>query len=285
MRARPSSATKSAAPQSNRRMLALAELGRLHAPAARRRGDGRGGLAQPRVADEPGADRPLYAGFVDAIRRRRSRREHREVCERLVGSFDAYLDAERRQTALHGLVHGDYRLDNMLFGQPGADRPLTVVDWQTVTWGPAMTDVAYFLGCALADELRRDNYDALLRRLPRSARPRRADQPRRRPRRRAAAELLRGDDGDRLVDARRAHRTRRRDVHDDAAAAQRACARHRCAGHAARTLGNPAAEPLTPAAADEGAHPAGDEPLWSESWYFDFADAQQGVGGWIRLGL
>ena len=55
-----------------------------------------------------------------------------------------------------GLVHGDYRLDNMLFGQPGADRALTVVDWQTVTWGPAMTDVAYFLGCALPSELRRE---------------------------------------------------------------------------------------------------------------------------------
>ena len=71
---------------------------------------------------------------------------------------------------MHGLVHGDYRLDNMLFGESGADRPLTVVDWQTVTWGPAMTDVAYFLGCALPDDVRRDNYDALLRRLPRRAR-------------------------------------------------------------------------------------------------------------------
>ena len=44
-------------------------------------------------------------------------------------------------------------------------------------------------------------------------------------------------------------------------------------------------EPLTPDAADEQAHPPGDEPLWNESWYFDFADAAQGVGGWIRLGL
>jgi len=28
-----------------------------------------------------------------------------------------------------------------------------------------------------------------------------------------------------------------------------------------------------------------DEPLWSESWYADFADAAQGFGGWLRLGL
>jgi hypothetical protein len=44
-------------------------------------------------------------------------------------------------------------------------------------------------------------------------------------------------------------------------------------------------EPLHPDPADEGAHVAGDEQLWNESWYFDFADAGQGIGGWIRLGL
>jgi len=47
----------------------------------------------------------------------------------------------------------------------------------------------------------------------------------------------------------------------------------------------PAAEPLTPAGDDEASHAATDEPLWNESWYFDFADPGQGVGGWIRLGL
>ena len=93
----------------------------------------------------------LYAGFVDRYGDQIAP-DHREVCERLVASFDAYLAAEAASGRAQGLVHGDYRLDNMLFGQPGADRPLTVVDWQTVTWGPAMTDVAYFLGCALPDE-------------------------------------------------------------------------------------------------------------------------------------
>ncbi|MCK5756361.1 MAG: phosphotransferase, partial [Mycobacterium sp.] len=44
-------------------------------------------------------------------------------------------------------------------------------------------------------------------------------------------------------------------------------------------------EPLRPGAEDEDSHPPGDEPLWSESWYFDFADLRQDVGGWIRLGL
>ena len=57
----------------------------------------------------------LYAGFVerygDGIAP-----AHREVCERLVASFDAYLAQEAAADRVHGLVHGDYRLDNMLFG-------------------------------------------------------------------------------------------------------------------------------------------------------------------------
>jgi hypothetical protein len=44
-------------------------------------------------------------------------------------------------------------------------------------------------------------------------------------------------------------------------------------------------QPLTPDAADEGPHAHTDEALWNESWYFDFVDAAQGLGGWVRLGL
>jgi hypothetical protein len=43
--------------------------------------------------------------------------------------------------------------------------------------------------------------------------------------------------------------------------------------------------PLQPEAGDEFAHARGDEPLWNESWYYDWVDAGQGIGGWIRLGL
>jgi len=55
---------------------------------------------------------------------------------------------------------------------------------------------------------------------------------------------------------------------------------------ALETLAAPTvAEPLRPSREDESAHAATDEPLWSESWYADFADTAQGFGGWIRLGL
>jgi hypothetical protein len=40
----------------------------------------------------------------------------------------------------------------------------------------------------------------------------------------------------------------------------------------------------TLATADEHPHPPGPEPLWNESWYFDFHDPDGTVGGYVRLG-
>ncbi len=196
-------------------MLAMAELGRLHAPL----------LGQTAMADVEWLNREapmnqaliaqLYAGFVDRYADDIAP-AHREVCERLVASFDAYhVDTSE---FVHGLVHGDYRLDNMLFGQPGADRPLTVVDWQTVTWGPAMIDVAYFLGCALPDDVRRDNYDALLGAYHDALGTDAAlsvDDVREGVRRQAFFGVMMAIVSSMLVAA---HRARRRDVHDHVAA-------------------------------------------------------------------
>ena len=52
------------------------------------------------------------------------------------------------------LIHGDYRLDNMLFGTDPA-APLTVVDWQTAAIGHGPADLAYFLGAGLIPDVRR----------------------------------------------------------------------------------------------------------------------------------
>jgi hypothetical protein len=61
------------------------------------------------------------------------------------------------------VAHGDFRLDNMLFGTgPGAP-PLAVVDWQTVTRGLGTADAAYFLGAGLLVEDRRTHERDLLR--------------------------------------------------------------------------------------------------------------------------
>lgn len=57
------------------------------------------------------------------------------------------------------VVHGDYRLDNLLF----TDTSVTVLDWQTVTHGPALQDVAYFIGAGLLLEDRRAHEESLVR--------------------------------------------------------------------------------------------------------------------------
>ena len=43
--------------------------------------------------------------------------------------------------------------------------------------------------------------------------------------------------------------------------------------------------PVDVPASDEALHPPGPEPLWSESYYLDFVDAERGVGGYVRVAL
>jgi hypothetical protein len=262
-------------------VLALEELARLHATVL-----GDQAMAQ---TDWLNRESPmhqafigqLYAGFTDRYGDK-VKPGHRVVCERLVASFDAYLAAEASTDRPQGLVHGDYRLDNMLFGQAGADRPLTVVDWQTVSWGPAMTDVAYFLGCALPDERRRDHYDMLLRAYHDALGPDAPislDDVREGVRRQSFFGVVMA-----IVSSMLVARTDRGD--EMFMAMLRRHGQHVLDTDALEILPKPVApEPLTPDPAGEQSHTPTDEPLWNESWYFDFADAQQGIGGWVRLGL
>jgi hypothetical protein len=261
--------------------LALSELGRVHAPLL--------GDTAMANADWLNRESPmnqaligqLYAGFVDRYHDRIAA-EHREVCERLVAGFDAYVASESAPQRPRGLVHGDYRLDNMLFGEATADRPLTVVDWQTVTWGPAMTDVAYFLGCALPDQVRRAHYDGLMRAYHEALGENPAlsfDDVRDGVRRQSFFGVMMA-----IVSSMLVERTDRGDEMFMVMLA-RHC-QHVLDTDALAALPEAVApEPLTPVAEDEDPHGATDEPLWNESWYFDFADNGQGLGGWIRLGV
>jgi len=58
------------------------------------------------------------------------------------------------------VIHGDYRLDNLLFA-PGTD-DVIAVDWQTAGIGPPLRDVAYFLGNSVTPEARRAHEEELL---------------------------------------------------------------------------------------------------------------------------
>ncbi|WP_413768158.1 phosphotransferase family protein [Rhodococcus pyridinivorans] len=59
------------------------------------------------------------------------------------------------------LLHGDYRLDNLLF-PPGGESGVVAVDWQTLTVGLPARDLAYFVGTSLAPAVRREHEQALV---------------------------------------------------------------------------------------------------------------------------
>ncbi len=61
-----------------------------------------------------------------------------------------------RQDKRFGIVHGDYRLDNLLFAPDGFDgAPVTAIDWQTLSLGLPARDLAYLLGTGLTIDRRR----------------------------------------------------------------------------------------------------------------------------------
>ena len=133
---------------------AVDELVKLHAPR----------WADPALADlewlhrDPDATRrflrellpELWRGFRHRYAGELGPDVHR-AGEALFGELDGYLLADTRPWTI---VHGDYRLDNLLFSGAAADR-VAVVDWQTCGHGPGPADVAYFIGAGLGAEERR----------------------------------------------------------------------------------------------------------------------------------
>jgi aminoglycoside/choline kinase family phosphotransferase len=101
----------------------------------------------------------LMPGFVD---RYADELDAELIClgERLMPKIEAWMSEHPQPWTVQ---HGDYRLDNMLFGGPESPRPLAVVDWQTAIYGPPLADAAYFLGAGLVEEDRRAHERELLR--------------------------------------------------------------------------------------------------------------------------
>ena len=61
------------------------------------------------------------------------------------------------------VAHGDYRLENMVFGTPSGGAPLTVIDWQLCEIGRGVADVAYLVAFSMESERRRATELGLLR--------------------------------------------------------------------------------------------------------------------------
>ena len=65
------------------------------------------------------------------------------------------------------LIHGDFRLDNMFFGDDGG---MTLIDWQLSMRAPSTTDLVYFLGTNLPTDMRRATQTDLIERYARAMR-------------------------------------------------------------------------------------------------------------------
>jgi hypothetical protein len=203
---------------------------------------------------------------------------HAEVCERFVTSIDAW-HADRRPPL--GLVHGDYRLDNLLF----ADGTCHVVDWQTVSWGPAMLDATYFVSGGLRREDRRAHEEELVREyhetlLGHGAQGLDWDHCWEEYRRASFHGILMTVAASMVVE-----RTERGD--DMFMAWLERNAQQILDIGAIETLPPPAAgkpPPLVTDPADEGRHEPGPEALWNESWYFDAVGDDSSLGVYTRIG-
>jgi aminoglycoside/choline kinase family phosphotransferase len=70
-------------------------------------------------------------------------------------------DWQLSRVAPFSLVHGDYRLDNLMFPPIGED--VVAVDWQTVTVALPARDLSYFIGTSLPVEQRRATEKRIVR--------------------------------------------------------------------------------------------------------------------------
>lgn len=67
-----------------------------------------------------------------------------------------------RKTRDNCFVHGDFRLDNMLFDIKAGSEPIAILDFQASHVGSGLVDIGFFLGCGVGSSLRRPHERELL---------------------------------------------------------------------------------------------------------------------------
>ena len=88
--------------------------------------------------------------------------EHMALAERLAPK--AALYPERAWSGPLVVMHGDYRLDNLMFADGDDGLEAKVIDWQSARIGPPLIDHGIYLSSCLSIEDRREHQEALLRR-------------------------------------------------------------------------------------------------------------------------
>jgi hypothetical protein len=95
----------------------------------------------------------FFAGFSETYRCYLTT-EQFELAEQFGPVIPAWVDG---RDGPETITHGDYRLDNMLFGVDAGGPPITVVDWQTPGHGSPAIDLSYFCGAGLLPSDRREH--------------------------------------------------------------------------------------------------------------------------------
>ena len=136
--------------------LAVVEAAGLHAPTfgATRLRDAHGWLVRAMVGTGARGMGPIMASLYPSFCERYDGRIEPDVValgERLVEKLETYYASGGPES----VIHGDYRLDNLLFGTPAGGPAVAVVDWQTHLWGDPISDVSYFIGAGLLPDDRR----------------------------------------------------------------------------------------------------------------------------------
>ena len=108
--------------------------------------------------------RALYAAQLDPFMKRFEERLEPDEAE-MIRAVAASKGAPFELLGdVFSLVHVDYRLDNLLIENSASPPSVAVVDWQSVTLGNPLSDVAYFMGAGLQPEHRRSVEEDLVRR-------------------------------------------------------------------------------------------------------------------------
>ncbi|HXZ87928.1 MAG TPA: phosphotransferase [Candidatus Binataceae bacterium] len=144
-------------------VLAVQEMPKLHAPF----------WGNPKLAAIPWLNRggpagsagtaTLVGSLFDGFRDRYADRldsDVLELAERLIPRLPGYF---ANRPGAWTIMHGDFRLDNLMFGTDLGGPPIAVLDWQTAAHGPGISDLSYFIGASLMPDARRRHETDLVR--------------------------------------------------------------------------------------------------------------------------
>jgi hypothetical protein len=137
------------------------------------------GLHAPRWND-PTLEKLEWLGRADAESNELLRTMYAGCWDGFVETYGSHLSAEQLAlgesfganmkawqdgwSAPFCVVHGDFRLDNLMFGSEAGSARVTTVDWQTVSVAGGAMDVSYFIGNGLFPSDRRAHEQGLLQR-------------------------------------------------------------------------------------------------------------------------